>query len=182
MRLFIAVNFDDVLKDALDGTAQRLKEEADGGNFTRRDNFHLTLAFLGETPGGRIAAVKRAMESAPFAPFDLCFKKLGRFHHSGGDLYWVGALDCAPLMELQKRLCAQLRREGFVMETRPFRPHLTLGREVRLPDGFDCAAFEKKMPALCTHVEKISLMKSERIGGVLTYTELAFSAAKAANP
>ncbi|MCI8496945.1 MAG: RNA 2',3'-cyclic phosphodiesterase [Clostridiales bacterium] len=172
MRLFLAVNFDGALKDALFHTAQALKEQAAGGNFTRRENFHLTLAFLGEQPDSRVPAVRRAMEATPFSPFDLRFQRLGWFRRSGGDLYWLGAKDCPALMKMQKRLCAELRREGFELETRPFRPHLTLGREVRLPKRFDHAAFEAGLPDLDAHVEKISLMKSERIRGVLTYTEL----------
>ena len=173
MRLFIAVNFDPLLKDALYDTVQRLQAEAVSGNFTRRENFHLTLAFLGETPSGRVSAVRRAMEAVLFQPFDLHFQKFGWFHRPGGDLYWLGADRCPPLMDMQAKLCEALRREGFRLEDRPFQPHLTLGRQVRFSDGFDRTKFEKSLPDCSARVDRISLMKSERIQGALTYTEIA---------
>ncbi|MPN39367.1 hypothetical protein SDC9_186895 [bioreactor metagenome] len=39
-------------------------------------------------------------------------------------------------------------------------------------EGFDRAAFSKSLPQMSMTVNKISLMKSERIEGRLTYTEI----------
>jgi 2'-5' RNA ligase len=42
---------------------------------------------------------------------------------------WLGVTDGArELCAVAERLCASLRERGFVLEDRPFRPHLTLGR------------------------------------------------------
>ena len=152
MRLFVAVNFEDSLKDALADTAARLKQEAGSGNFTRRDNFHLTLAFLGEVPGARISAVKRAMDAVLFEPFSLSFEQLGEFKRSGGGIWWIGAAQYPPLLKMQADLSAALRREGFPLESRPFRPHLTLGREVTLPPSFDSNPF--RSPFIARHVRQ----------------------------
>lgn len=75
-------------------------------------------------------------------------------------------------------LAGQVQRafsqKGFSLEQRPFAAHLTLGRQVLLPQGFDLRAFSKTLPACTMQVERVSLMKSERINGRLTYTELDF--------
>lgn len=169
MRLFIAVNFQNEVKDSLCGCIERLKENSVRGNFTRRENLHLTLAFLGETP--RADSAKRAMDAAAGVPFELSIGGFGRFRR-GGDIYWVGVEHSAALTALQASLCGELRREGFSLETREFKPHLTLGREVSLVPGFDREAFARAIPPMHMRVEKISLMKSERLNGRLTYTEL----------
>lgn len=58
------------------------------------------------------------------------------------------------------------------MENRRFQPHLTLAREVRVPASFDREAFSSSVSPTEMEVRVVSLMKSERIRGVLTYTEI----------
>ena len=57
MRLFTAINFDDNIKDALSAAISELKARGIRGTFTLRENLHLTLVFLGETP--RVSDVRR---------------------------------------------------------------------------------------------------------------------------
>ena len=52
--------------------------------------------------------------------------------------------------------------------------HLTLGREVILEPDFDLRAFFAGQDHCTMQVERVSLMKSERISGKLVYTEIAF--------
>lgn len=92
MRLFIAVNFDEKTKASLMGAVQKLKESSSAGNFTRPENLHLTLVFIGETKDA--AAVKEAMEQVRGLPFALRIKGLGNL--AGEEkIYtgwaWIGA-------------------------------------------------------------------------------------------
>ena len=48
MRLFIAINFDDAFLDALVSMQEDLKSAGAIGNFTKRENLHMTLAFIGD--------------------------------------------------------------------------------------------------------------------------------------
>ncbi len=169
MRLFIAVNFDDEIKNGLCEIMQQLQARASHGNFTRRENLHLTLAFLGET--GKPDPVKRAMNRVSAAPFPLSIAGLGKFRREGGDLFWVGVESNDALNAVHSRLWAELSQEGFVPENRAFKPHLTLGREVLVKD-FDSNEFAKTIAPMRMNVTKLSLMKSERLEGRLTYTEI----------
>ena len=54
MRLFIAINFDDTELDAFEAARERLRDQAGAANYSRRENLHLTLAFLGEQPPARM--------------------------------------------------------------------------------------------------------------------------------
>jgi 2'-5' RNA ligase len=77
------------------------------------------------------------------------------------------------LTRLQKELVKELKVEGFYdLDDHEYRPHLTLGRRVTTVREFDEKSFAAEIPVLQTDVTRLSLMKSERIGGKLTYTEI----------
>lgn len=171
MRLFIALRFSEEIKDAIAGCIRRLRESSARGSFTRRENLHLTLVFIGETADD--ATARRAMGAVEAPPFELELGGFGRFRRPGGDIYWLGIEPSPTLTAMQAGLCASLRAQGFVPEDRPFTPHLTLGRQVVLRPGFDRAAFEAAVPPMRMTADRLSLMRSDRPGGVLTYTEIA---------
>ena len=170
MRLFIAVNFTDTVKDSLCETIRRLQNSALQGNFTRRENLHLTLAFLGETT--KIDEIKRSMDQVNTEPFSLLIEGFGKFGRNGGDLFWVGVKNSEKLNFIYTRLWEELSKVGFVPEARAFKPHLTLGREVLVSNSFDRIEFEKSLVPIRMDVINFSLMNSERILGKLTYTEI----------
>lgn len=170
MRLFFAVRFPEKIQDKLCEVLQNLRPCCAEGHFTLRGNLHLTLVFLGETASEKLPAVQEAMEATSAQPFLLHIGGMGCFHRSGGDLYWAGVERTAPLCGLYDSLCAELQKRGFKIDSRLYRPHLTLVRQAVLADGCDRSAFV--VPTMQMRVEKFSLMKSERIGGRLLYTEI----------
>ncbi len=175
MRLFIAILFDQEIKASLYDTVEELKLAARGGTFTEMENLHLTVNFNGETK--RLEEVKDAMRTAVEASkaesFPLRLQGFGRFKRMEGDIYWVGVEHNDVLWRLQKELVKKLKEAGFYeIDDRDYKPHLTLGRRVRVGQTFDNKAFEAGIRPLQMKVERISLMKSERIEGRLTYTEI----------
>lgn len=168
MRLFIAINFEQATKESMLAVQRRLREWG-AGNFSRPENLHLTLAFLGEIATDRIAAVRRAMDGVSVSPMELTFDHMGRFKRDGGDLWWIGLHENKALAALQSDLARRLTGEGFRLESLRFSPHITLAREVRLQAQPDRAAL-LGMPFTAS-ADRISLMRSERIQGKLTYTE-----------
>jgi 2'-5' RNA ligase len=177
MRLFIAVNFNDEIKNRLLEIQDRLRAQCLRGNFTRSENFHLTLAFLGETSEERLNVLFRILEEInkpPYEatpPFEISFNRTGCFTHSRKELWWIGAernsAGHSLLEAIHARLLDRLSEEGFSVDKRPFNAHITLGREIKHSQAItlDC-------PEIKISVDRISLMKSEHIRGVLTYTEI----------
>lgn len=88
MRLFIAINFEEEVKNQLCEAIEQLRESSLQGNFTGRENLHLTLVFIGETQ--RADDIKHAMDAVRAEPFVLKIGGLGLFKRQGGDLYWMG--------------------------------------------------------------------------------------------
>ena len=162
MRLFIAINFDGPTRERLLALQRKLRNCA-SGNFTRPENLHLTVAFLGEAED--ICAIGRVVSGCFREPVTLLFDRVGTFRR---DLYWVGARQDPRLAALYSALVDGLRRAGFTGDW-PDRltPHVTLAREVALASQPDLS-FE---PFSMT-VRRLSLMKSERVGDRLTYSEV----------
>ena len=171
MRLFVAVNFNDEIKSRLLELQKQLRSQALRGSFTRPENFHLTLAFLGETPEEKLQSLFDIIGEIQSPPFDIPFNRTGCFTHSRKELWWIGAEpDCPglPIIKaIHRQLIDRLEKEGFSVDKRPFNPHITLGREIKRdrPIALDCQA-------ITVRVGRISLMKSEHSVGVRTYTEL----------
>jgi 2'-5' RNA ligase len=172
MRLFIAVNFNDEIKGQIMGVQDQLRAQSLRGNFTRPENFHITLAFLGETPEERLKNLLRIFEKIKAPPFEISFDHTGFFSHSGKEPWWIGAERNSPAVQtlaaIRTQLIDHLFDAGFDVDKRPFNAHITLGREIKLskPVILDC-------PKIIIGVKRVSLMKSERIRGILTYTELS---------
>jgi len=171
MRLFIAVNFCEEIKARLWELREQLRSQAIKGSFTRPENFHLTLAFLGETPEEKLKQLFRIMEEIRSPSFDIIFNRVGCFTHSRKELWWIGSdpeSGGLPLLKaIHGQLVSRLEEESFSVDKRPFNAHITLGREIKhqCPIILDA-------PELTVRADHISLMKSEHYKGVLTYTEL----------
>lgn len=174
MRLFIAITFDEALKDCLCQVMERLRLQTVKGSFTLRENLHLTMNFIGETE--RVKPVQQAMEQAVrkagAQSFLLNIRGFGRFKRREGDICWIGVEQVAGLLNLQRELQSRLETAGFILEDRNYKPHLTLARRAVFDGEFDEKAFGMLIPPMKLQVQKVSLMNSERIGGKLVYTEL----------
>jgi len=168
MRLFIAINFPSDIKAAIAKVRDKIKNAALRGSFSLDENLHLTLVFIGECDRLQTEEIKEVMDSITFSPFMLKLNKAGYFNCGGGDVWWVGLKESAPLLLLQSELEAKLRQSGLVLESRRFAPHITLGREVKVPAGF----IAPKTVQAKFSVVSIELMKSEHINGKLTYTQI----------
>ncbi|AGC67915.1 2'-5' RNA ligase [Thermoclostridium stercorarium subsp. stercorarium DSM 8532] len=171
MRLFYAIEFDEKTKDVLAEKQKALREKAVKGNFSLRDNLHLTLRFMGEVPQSDLPVLTGIQDavSKRHGPFSLEFAEIGTFERGNSCIVWVGIKRNSELFELQQDLEREIAKSGFQPETRPYKPHITLAREF-VPDG-DLDKIIREM-GLLNHkfdVKSISLMESTRINGKLTY-------------
>ena len=166
MRLFIAINFNNDTRSRLLALRDELRGKSQEGNFSAPENLHLTLVFLGECDGKQAADTKSALGGLSFEPFDMTVDCVGRFRRQGGDLWWAGLRESKPLSDIQRGLTDRLAAMGFALERRKYSPHVTLGREVVT------GAVPWEIEPFGETAGAIDLMKSERIGGRLTYTSI----------
>lgn len=86
---------------------------------------HLTLHFLGEVPRARLPALRSALR-VPFPTFPLEFTGCEGWPH--GLLVAKPDARPEPLIALHATLGEALARLGLALDSRPFRPHVTLAR------------------------------------------------------
>ncbi len=173
-RIFAAIDFSREDKEVLYQFAMKVKENSIKGNFTHRENLHLTLAFIGETRKLKEAedALKKGVKNSWVSPFEIETKKLGRFQNKGGDILWVGLEESPELLRLNEEITKSLRAEGFFIEEQKFKAHLTIGRGVVLKRELPAEELSSFLPKLSLPVNSVHLMKSERIAGKLKYSSL----------
>ena len=135
-RLFIAIGLPEPAIEEIGSFIDGMPTMAAGNvRWTRRENVHLTLLFLGDTLVELIPQIKERIVQAASntSPFNLRLGQTGAFpsYHSP-KILWVG-LDgeVRKLVQLQGRLEGSLRPLGFEPERRKFTPHITVGRTVR---------------------------------------------------
>ena len=172
-RLFISINCSDETKNQLLLVQNKIKSQSVKGNFSRPENLHLTLAFLGETPEEQIPSICKCIEESldpPIAPFALVFSQTGCFTHSAKELWWIGAKRDDPflrvLSDLRQRIVNGLLASSIKFDNRQFNPHITLGREIK----HDAPIVIPKQEIIYP-VKRVSLMRSEHLDRVLVYTE-----------
>lgn len=131
VRAFIAVPLPEPLCRALAALQRELRPHLTGVRWTRPETSHLTLAFLGAVAEESLETIAAVMLSVGVAaaPFSLRVAGLGTFpSRQRPRVLWAGLGDDGPLQLLQLELTRALAAHGCVLEERPFRPHLTLGR------------------------------------------------------
>ena len=164
MRLFIAIQLSDDIRNSLSAVQTYLKDHGVRGNYTKVENLHLTLAFIGEHSDPDF--VLEVIRSVPFASFPVRIEGFGSF----GDLYWCGIGENNSLISYVKRLRRALAKNGIPFDRKKFSPHVTLIRRAEYDRrrGFPGVA----IPDMSMRVSDISLMRSDRTKSGMVYTEV----------
>jgi len=131
VRLFFALWPDQPLRNRLERVAADLCARSHG-KAVPAAKVHMTLAFLGEVPADRFPAAVDAASRVKGEPFEFALDEAGSFRSAR--VAWIGSARGHPgLTALQSALAAELRREGFELESRPFAAHVTLVRRISRP-------------------------------------------------
>lgn len=161
MRLFIAIQLSDEMRNTLVACMHDLKKQGVEGNYVPARNLHLTLAFIGEYDDP--AKVKKIIEGVPFSPFRLSLSEKGNF----GNLLWIGVKGNQKLKTYVKNLRDALKKSGVPFDDDKFIPHITLIRKAACKKAYQVHHNKAEML-----VQKVSLMKSEMKNGRVTYREI----------
>lgn len=138
MRLFLALWPDAAVVRQILALRRELFGDRAPGRPVAADNLHITLQFLGQTEAGQLDCIRQAASGIRFPAFDLVLDHLG--HWPRPRVLWLGCHQVpTPLTALVQDLNAGLSGCGFTPEARPYHPHLTLQRKVRLAEAREIA-------------------------------------------
>lgn len=132
MRLFVAVDPSEEVRQALAGWLERLRPRAPDAKWSRADAFHLTLAFLGNVADELVEPIGRALEAVAgrHLPVELEAAGGGSFGGRRPRVLWAGLRgpDLERLAALRRGVEEAMVPFGYQPEARPFQPHFTLAR------------------------------------------------------
>ena len=163
VRLFVAVCFSDPFLDALEGCQRDLRRAGVPGSvrWSKRENLHMTLAFLGEREEAE--SVMKALETVRFSPFRISTGGLMKF----GDTLTLEIRDGGESVRLARAVRSALDGASVPYDKKPPVPHITLARKYAapLPDGASLLT-----AGTGERVSSFRLMRSEltRTGAVYT--------------
>lgn len=126
-RLFIALDVPAAVRDAL--VALR-EDDLDGARWTKPEQLHCTLRFLGDTPDEQVSDLEAALARID-APSSLSLDTNGLTAFPSRRRPRVLVARIAPtdaLMNLQQQVEDAMQALDFEPEQRPFRPHVTVAR------------------------------------------------------
>jgi 2'-5' RNA ligase len=142
MRIFVALELPLEFTPSLLQIQVRLQERYPGFRWSREENLHITLAFLGEMDEEGAALLKEAVQETlqNMAPFSISAGKIITLPPRG--TVQVLALDIDGGKQdvrnlaagFEKKLAARGEQAGYSFrkpETRPYTPHITLARRGR---------------------------------------------------
>jgi 2'-5' RNA ligase len=133
-RLFVALPVPDDVKEKLEAAQADLRQVLPGRNvrWARREQFHLTLRFLGDVEAAEAEALAEALRTAcaDFGALHLRAEQIGCFPERGYPrVVWVGVRDQAEQLPRLQQV-VEAATQGFTAEPREerFTGHLTLAR------------------------------------------------------
>lgn len=107
-----------------------------GGRLMQPRNFHLTLAFLGDTDLAHRAAALDAARRIAVVPMRITIDRLGYFRQGRQrGVVWAGGEAPAALVELSGSLRGALNAAEVTFDEKPLVPHVTLLRDARAPEA-----------------------------------------------
>ena len=157
MRAFIALEPPEGFVEDVAAMARMLSAAVEG-RFVPRQNYHVTLAFLGDIEEAQAREVMDAIDEACAGAAAVPMRPdgLGKFGRASDATLWMGLAPDAELTGLADRMREALRSRSIGFDGKPFLPHITLARRAKLPKG---ALPELAFPLPC-NAARITLFKS----------------------
>lgn len=167
MRVYIAIDFEDKIKNYFDKITTNIKAHCTSGSFTRKNNFHMTIRFIGEADDLQIAKIKEILDKSvlEISPFELLIANLGIFKRKKTNILWIGVEQNSVISKLHEEITNLLIEAQIPFYDKLFMPHITLGRRVLFMDDSkdinNLIQFEK----FSIPVKAITLMASKEENG-----------------
>lgn len=141
-RAFIALPIPDEIRPAL----RLLQVALPLPGWVEPEDFHLTLAFLGEQPDHVLQDIHEGLEALAMPAFPLALAGCGSFGGPKPRVVWAGVAPSEPLIRLQAKVAQVAVRAGVPVAARGYAPHVTLGR-FHAPDPDTVTRLERAMVA-----------------------------------
>jgi 2'-5' RNA ligase len=129
MRLFIAFDIPDEIRQRITRFVESLQRYAPDANWVKPGSYHVTLKFIGEKSPDDVEQLKGVLTGISGSPVRIVFRGFGFFPNPNSPrVFWAGMEHDDFLPQLANAIdqaCSELR---IPREEHDYRPHLTLAR------------------------------------------------------
>ncbi|MFJ5758368.1 RNA 2',3'-cyclic phosphodiesterase [Neobacillus sp. NPDC093182] len=129
---FFAVKIPQETKLIMKENSERIKEILPFSRWVHHEDLHITLAFLGNAPSEKLSNAMEKVQGTLSGSkgFILEINKLGIFGKLDSPrIFWADTKESNELQTVRKNVFTACEDAGFQLETRPFKPHITLARK-----------------------------------------------------
>lgn len=129
MRLFVALDIDDGIRERLARFVEGVRNLAPNARWMKPESLHVTLKFIGEQPADAIDRIRQTLSAVAASTTEIRFRNYGFFPSAkSARVFWVGIEAGPELAGLAAAIDGTLSLLEIPRETRAFSPHLTLAR------------------------------------------------------
>jgi len=131
VRLFLAINLEPDVRSAIASATAALRVAAPTLSWTDESRLHLTLKFLGEQDQQVVPALGASLSAVVqrHRPFTMRLGEVGAFpNFRRARVVWMGVERDPRLELLHHDVEVACEEQGFEIDGRAFRPHITLAR------------------------------------------------------
>ena len=129
MRVFVALDIDDAIRERISRFMEGLHGFAPDARWVRPESLHVTLKFVGEKPPEFVEKIKQALSSVQANSTDITFRGYGFFPGPKAPrVFWIGIESRPQVASLASAVDDTLVTLGIQKEEHAFSPHLTLAR------------------------------------------------------
>lgn len=129
---FFAVRIPEQTKLRMQEHIEKIKERIPFSRWVHSQDLHITLAFLGSAPPDKLKQAENQVQEAlkDVQTITLKINKLGFFGNVDSPrVFWADTEESKNLQSIRNKVFSACEEAGFQLETRPFRPHITLARK-----------------------------------------------------
>ncbi|ASI98409.1 RNA 2',3'-cyclic phosphodiesterase [Thermococcus celer] len=147
MRAFIAIDVSDEVRDNLVRAQERIGNRAARIKFVERENFHVTLKFLGEIDDAQAEEVKEALKeiAKKHRKHSARVRGIGVFPNPNYvRVIWAGVENDEGIRAIARDVEREMRRLGFKKD-KDFVAHITIGRVKFVRDKLELAMALKEL-------------------------------------
>jgi RNA 2',3'-cyclic 3'-phosphodiesterase len=129
MRLFIALDIPDAIRDRIARFVEGVSGFSPDARWAKPESLHLTLKFIGEQPDSAVEQIKQELSTIESSAPEIHFRGYGFFPTAkSARVFWIGMEATPQLSALAATIDSKMPALGIPKEDRAFSPHLTLAR------------------------------------------------------
>jgi RNA 2',3'-cyclic 3'-phosphodiesterase len=129
MRLFVALDIDDSIRQRISCFMDGVRNFAPDARWVKPESLHITLKFIGENPEDALEQIKQALATVSVSAMRIQFRGFGFFPTAkSARVFWIGMEAGPELGALAAAVDNKLSGLRIPKEERAFSPHLTLAR------------------------------------------------------